>query len=438
MTFIKNKKVTLTPIGKLTKVISGQSESTPGIYVEKHMAQRGVYDIVITAKKGKITGWMKIWVHGMNTTKKLGNLYLDQIDFPTNKEKTIALRYKHAGLTGKVKIGILFSGCKKEDFFFIKSISIRHGKGKMHDHMGPFYKSNKATISWEETDETKKKEIELTVGMPAFKAPKVIWLALESLKLQTDITFGWELIIWEDRGDSSIVLKDFLGNLPNCQRIVYRHIDAAKEGRRIGKLKGTFPLIDKWQGMANEASPSSTVFVLQACDCFSPPKRLFIHHEHFKHTHCYVSTQLKGLFFHLTTKKAIFYLAQNHLRHTVGRSRVVTTHLNMAMLTKDIRAVPLIDKNKNIDRYLLACIRRFHKVKTLEGHILPFIVVDTKQWAYSIDTDGANTISLSRKNFYTNTTTPFIKYHVGKKTLGYASIETYIPEHVVKFLVDFK
>ena len=41
------------------------------------------------------------------------------------------------------------------------------------------------------------------------KSKKIIWLALESLRRQKDIDFGWELIIYEDGDDSSDIIKEF-------------------------------------------------------------------------------------------------------------------------------------------------------------------------------------------------------------------------------------
>ncbi|MEX0595179.1 MAG: hypothetical protein WD512_01685, partial [Candidatus Paceibacterota bacterium] len=129
-------------------------------------------------------------------------------------------------------------------------------------------------------------KIVMTVALPALNSKKVIWLALESLRLQENINFGWELIVWEEWGESKEIVKSFIKRLPNCLRVRYK------------SLSNQISLIRKWIGIRDEASKSSEVYVLHAADCFSPSRRLWIHRQHFlRHPDCILSTQYKGLFY---------------------------------------------------------------------------------------------------------------------------------------------
>jgi hypothetical protein len=164
--------------------------------------------------------------------------------------------------------------------------------------------------------------IKMTVALPIYNAKNnIAWLALKSLENQIELDFKWELIIMEENGNSIDIVKEFIGKLPNCINIIYL------------SLTKKIYLIEKWKYMALISSDSSTVFVLHAVDCYSPPKRLKIHNEHFKNKGCFFSTQCKGLFYNCKNKKKIFY--NGYLREK-KKNFLVSNHLNMALRLKDI------------------------------------------------------------------------------------------------------
>ncbi len=254
------------------------------------------------------------------------------------------------------------------------------------------------------------KPIEMTIALPAYNAKKIIWLALESLKNQQYVNFGWELIIWEEGGYSKEIIESFIGKLPNCQRILHKSLD-----KKI-------LLIDKWIGIAKDASDTSKIFVLQAADCYSSPRRLLVHYQHFLDDKCYFSTQTKGLFYNLLTKQKIFYY------NTTQR-----THLNMAVRTNSIKKISRTNKKRGIDTYIRASV-----IKFTPNAVIKFDnSVDKENWKYSIDTDGCNNISLSRNVFYNKPINSFRAFAQAKK-LGYDDMEKYIPENVMKFLICWK
>ena len=264
-----------------------------------------------------------------------------------------------------------------------------------------------AEILWEEINN--KKTIELTVALPALNSKKIIWIALESLKNQIDINFGWELIIWEEFGESIDIIKSFYGLLPNCQKIKYRNIPAK------------IPLMHKWVGIAKDCDPQSTVYVMQAADCYSPKKRLKIHYEHFKNPLCMFSTQDTGLFYNLLTSQQIIY-------HYPQRF----INLNMAYKVDDFKKVPTCSLRSGIDTYIRENIDKIRK-----GVVLRAKQIDPDSWKYGIDTDGANNISIARRRFYNNINKPFVSLEYGQKNLGYTKMEDYIPKNVQEFLINY-
>lgn len=277
---------------------------------------------------------------------------------------------------------------------------------------------------WENKDNIQ--PIVLTVALPALKAEQIIWLALTSLSNQEKIDFGWELIIWEEYAKSADVIKSFIGKLKGCQKIIHKNIDPVKDGRQEGKYKGTFLLIDKWIGMAKQSSETSKIFALQAADCYSSPHRLYIHHEHFKNKKCFFSTQPKGIFYNILTGKSIIYNGYGTDTPILKR-----THLNMAMLTNDMKKIKTIEKNKKIDNYLLTNIKKIHKIKKTDiGYIFSDDKIDKSNWKKSLDTDGYNNISLSRTIYYNKESLSFKNNNI--------NIKQYIPGQVLLYLNDLK
>jgi len=67
-------------------------------------------------------------------------------------------------------------------------------------------------------------DIRMTVALPLRKMGGISWLALESLRRQEGVDFNWELIIYEDNGESRGVLDKFIGKMPGCKKIIYKSI----------------------------------------------------------------------------------------------------------------------------------------------------------------------------------------------------------------------
>ena len=174
---------------------------------------------------------------------------------------------------------------------------------------------------WWWNDPNNKKPVEMTVALPALNAKKIIWLALESLKNQININFAWELIVFEEEGISKKIVQSYVGRLPGCVRIIYKNINKndgfyKKEDIIKNNCLSYYTLLEKWINMSKIADKNSKIFVKHAVDCYSPPKRLYIHYEHFKNDMCYYSTQPKGYFYNIKSDKWMLY--NGYLREPVS------------------------------------------------------------------------------------------------------------------------
>lgn len=279
----------------------------------------------------------------------------------------------------------------------------------------------KDQIYWWWNDQSNTKPIEMTVALPALNAEKIIWLALESLKNQTNIEFAWELICLEEKGKSRSIIQSYVGQLPGCVRIVHKKVHPSESVYKINK----FTLLEKWILMSKIADKNSQIFVKHACDCYSPPKRLYIHYEHFKNPECYYSTQPKGYFYNILIDK--FFLYNGYLSKKHGTLKKITNpHLNMALRTELMKNITLPHKPKltGIDNYIYGQIA----LKNINKIILVDNTIDPDNWKYSLDTDGYNLISIKRSKGYVKKINSRINPTSNEKALSELCIPSYIFE----------
>lgn len=225
------------------------------------------------------------------------------------------------------------------------------------------------------------KRIEMTVGMPLYKSRKIIWLALEGLRNQKNIDFGWELIIFEENGYSFDIINKFIDKFPNCQRVNYVHFDNKKN----------MPLSTKWISIAKSATSTSKILVMQDSDDYSPNKRLYIHREHFKNRNCILSTFTKGIFYNIKTSQTMIYNNKNNKRANL---------LNAV----DIR---YIKKFKDPKIYRLIFTHFFQKINTV--NIFQDTLISQDNWKTGFFTDGYNTITIKRRVLYDRPITGYMK-----------------------------
>lgn len=240
----------------------------------------------------------------------------------------------------------------------------------------------KDSYYWRKSNTNK---ILMTVAIPLKNMSKIVQIALESLVNQTDVKHLWELLVWDDQMDSFNIINQYVGKFPNCVQIVYKNCPPKTL------------LIDKWIEMAQMASKSSYIFVLQAGDDYSPPQRLSIHYQHFsKNKDCWASGQKLCPFINLQQDLILYDASLLDPKYKLN-------HINMAYHIKDIKSLPSINRNSRIDSHLYRTIKK--KYPNLD--ILWADDIKEDIWKYSFDTHGYNQISKSRDRFWINIKPPY-------------------------------
>lgn len=293
----------------------------------------------------------------------------------------------------------------------------------------------KLLINWEK--ENYVSDIKMTVGLAALNSKRILWLPLESLRNQEDVDFDWELIIMEEHGESVGLVRTFINKFPRCCRIKYYAVNPKTDGRKKGKYKGKYILIDKWLFMAKDSDPNSQIFVFQDADDYSPSKRLSIHRTHFSNKKCRYSTQDKGLFLWLQNGQKMWYHGSKKDR--LHKDFFTVNHLNKAVRIKDLRRVKPCDKNRRIDTYIRGEIEKILGVDfTKEKYLFNSRDVNEENWKTGFFTDGLNNISQHRRKNYQRPEWVFVEYKKGCQKNNYTSMKDYIPDNVMKFVKKFK
>jgi hypothetical protein len=281
--------------------------------------------------------------------------------------------------------------------------------------------------------------ISMTVALPLKRMGAISWVALESLRRQVDVDFDWELIVFEDGDSSRKTLDKFIGRLPGCKRILYRALNPEEEGRKSGPYKGNILLIDKWIEIAKAADSNSRVYCLQAGDVYSPNHMLKNHFKNFINKNCIFSTYPRGLFYHLGTKKKMFY---DGYRADVKKNKkpfLTSMHLYMAVRTKDMLKVTSIDRNRKIDKHIRVSINKQHGIDPGSAkYIYNVDDIDPTDWMSGFNTDGLNTISYRGKiyenpSFFSRLWLPYSDSTKNKLNYGH-DFEEKVPSNVLAFL----
>lgn len=272
---------------------------------------------------------------------------------------------------------------------------------------------------------TNNESSEMTVAIPVHKVNGIINLGLESLKNQININFGWELIIWEDGSESKKLIKTYINELPGCNKILYKY------------LNKNLLQIDKLIGMAKEADKNSRIFVIHYPEDYSPPKRLYIHYEHFKNKDCYISTQFLGLYCNLKDGSEIFYYGIN--KEKKNSQFFTQQHLNLAVMTKDILRLKRIYIVNGLEFYIRNYIGRLHGTNFYDKkHIFTDFEIDKNNWKYGFFTDGANGIlDIDKEINYKNPSGIFVPFN-RNMILRYSTMNDYVPNYIIQFLKKFR
>ena len=211
----------------------------------------------------------------------------------------------------------------------------------------------------------KENSIDVTVALPTWENKNIIWLQLESLCRQ-ETKYKWELVVCEEQSENMAgedMILSYGERLKNagCQQITYI------------PLKDHVPLSKKWWIIAQHSKGST--FLLCASDNYSPKNRIEFTHNKIKEGYNWVDVGI-GLFLHLHTFNTATF-----------KNELFETGLFMGTKTSYIKKLVGPWPKKGIDGW----IRSQMEIKPRYRHNKPLL---------GLHTDGANKISIGRKNHY--------------------------------------
>jgi len=252
--------------------------------------------------------------------------------------------------------------------------------------------------------------IELTVGIPMFRAKYIGWLPMESLIRQEDIDFEWELIIIEELSNSEVFgldnimkYKESLKNV-GCVEIKYT------------PLKAWIPLAEKHRRLGQATAETSRIYASNAADNYSAPKRLARHYEAFK----------ENIQCHLPTKGVYYSLSENiaYVRDT-DHSHRKDDVAGIARCSKSMRKIQTSKKLTAIDMWMW---QQHIKIARETGSTVAIKIDDSDNWKYGLNVRGFNNIS--DLNFSK------VKFNKERAPYPVDEIKKHIPAEVMKRLKD--
>lgn len=205
-----------------------------------------------------------------------------------------------------------------------------------------------------------------------YRSRRIAWVALESLVRQEAVDFPWELIVAEERQgalrERGVRAYESALRKAGCVRVLY-----------IG-LRKWLPLSLKWRLIALEASPASSVFVLQASDCYSPPRRLRETFDLMADPGVDWCQTRQGATYHVRLRKTLRYDREI-------RGYEWPTDYFLAVRTHLARRLPPQEHEKFVDRWM------FETAGGIKGGPLR-VAVGGDWWRGGLETKGLNSISL--------------------------------------------
>jgi hypothetical protein len=229
--------------------------------------------------------------------------------------------------------------------------------------------------------------IELTVALPLYNSREITWLAMESLVRQENIDFKWELLVAEE-----------VASNPFGKEAIYSY---EKKLREVGCIRIQYipietwiPLSTKWRMLGRFMSITSKVFVLQAADCYSFPRRLYETYWLALMENADWINSPNGLFYDINLDKTILY-DQSTIEYPTG--------LNMALRASFARKLPYGEVARGVDSWL------YRSCEALKDKELKVCWNGKESWKKGLDTNGLNNISMTRSYHFESPKPPFIE-----------------------------
>lgn len=227
--------------------------------------------------------------------------------------------------------------------------------------------------------------IEMSVGVPMFRAKYCAWIALEGLARQEGIDFQWELIVAEEINDEPFtkqrILQEYSKRLKDvgCVRIKYI------------PLKQWMLLSNKMALLGRSCHKKSKIYASNSADLYSPPKRLKTQYDLMtKRKRIDFTSSGRTIVYDIKTER--YYLNNSIMvvekggRITDGTCRTVRMPL--------MKALPrLANKRKSIDGWIWNFCKSYMKAqgKKFEVHV----DISTDNWKYGLNVHGLNNLTMN-------------------------------------------
>jgi hypothetical protein len=217
----------------------------------------------------------------------------------------------------------------------------------------------------------------LTVALPVWRSKNIAWLCMESLCRMHKPKSEWELIVFEEKHEEQLG-SDFFS-------LYYERL------KEVGCIRNEYltsikkyPLSQKWVMIANQASLSSDVFCLCAADNYYSSYMLIEAAKYIKIADWVVTP--RGYFYDFNLDKVMRFEWYSN----VG--------LQMFAKTEKVRNFSLDVVNKGVDMWF---------AEKISPHGANTLIIESDHWKRVLCTNGLNTISTERVEFFNDPQPPF-------------------------------
>lgn len=224
--------------------------------------------------------------------------------------------------------------------------------------------------------------INLSVGIPMFRAKYCGWIALESLARQVGINFNWELIVAEEINDEPFTEKRIINEYENrlrkigCKRIVYIPV------------KNWQYLSNKVAGMVKHCAKSSTIYASNAADLYSPPNRLKTQYDLMSKQNIDFTSNSRTIVYDIETER--YYLNNSIQRVELGEK--ITDGTCRTIRMELMRHLPrLANRRKSIDGWMWNFFQKYRKDN--KKKFIVHIDLTTDNWKYGLNVHGLNNLT---------------------------------------------
>jgi len=251
--------------------------------------------------------------------------------------------------------------------------------------------------------------IELTLGMPFYRAKYIGWLPFEGLIRQRDVDFEWEIIVMEEVNNDEVF---------GCSRVM----EYKERLEDAGCVKITYQPVNQWIPLGKKhcmlvefIDKESRIYGMKAADMYPPPLRLKRHYEAFKNKIvCHLPR--KGIFYSLYDNLA--YVRDSTHSHREDDVNGIGWDAKSARKLKNCNKITAIDmwmyntilgKDKNGIKY-----------------------DDSDSWEYALNVRGFNNLSALNFSWIIG------KWNEERHEYPVGKIKEKIPSEVWNMLMDSK